>query len=267
MINVYAIGHRQHARQNFLALFLFFSIFFFSFYSGNSISKGISAVTVPTATPMPNASNDLFSLELDRYTITHPCPLSYRCVEQGDKDSSVAVTVSGNRPENDELRYKYTTSGGRVIGEGAKVRWDLTGGQPGTYTITVAIEDESGNELQLITKTISVFGYQDDSDRCLVCPELSVDAPTSPTQAGETMTFTANIQSNAETITYNWTVTNGKIIEGQGTPTIKVATNPKMAGKVVEATAKFNWDIICSEICNSTASASGLVAVKKRKGK
>lgn len=252
----------------FLALFIFPSIFFFSFYTGNSISKGISATVTQTATPTPNASNHSFSMKLDRNTFILPCPTDYRCLQSDADSAPIVVTVSNNRAGDNSLRYNYTISGGRVVGTGAKVNWDFPNAQPGTYHITVVIADKSGKELQTIAKTITVEGYIDDGDRCLSCPELSVDAPTMPMQAAEIMIFTARISAGyGRNITYNWTVTNGKIIEGQGTPTIKVATNPKMAGKVVKATAKFNWDIICSEICNSTASASGLVAMKKRKGK
>lgn len=251
-----------------LALFIFSSICFFGFYSNDSISKNISAAAAaPTATPTLNAPNDSFSIELDRATFINPCPPGYRCLQSDADSAPIIVTVFNAKREDSSLRYKYTASGGRVIGDGAKISWDLTGGQPGTYQITVVIADESGNELQTITKTITVLSYQDDGDRCLSCPELSVDAPTTPTQAGETMVFTANVRyGNAENMIYKWTVTGGKIIEGQGTPTVKVAANPKMAGKVVKVIAKLIWD--CSEICkDNTASASGSVAAKKRKGK
>ena len=248
------------------ALFIFSSIFFFSFYSSDSISKCISATVTATATPTPNASNDLFNMELDRNTFISSCPPGYKCLQSVADSAPIAVTIFNTKQQDNSLRYKYTTSGGRIIGKGAKISWDLTGAMPGTYTITVTIEDKSGNEFQTINKKISVLNYMDDGDRCLVCPELSVDAPTTPTQAGEKMIFTANVRyGNAENMIYNWTVTGGKIIEGQGTPTIKVATNRRIAEKIVKATASFRWD--CSEICNSTASASGLVATKKRKKK
>lgn len=143
----------------------------------------------------------------------------------------------------------------------------MKGAQPGTYEIKIdLIDDKSGNLLQSATKTINVVACDDYGDRCLECPIFSVDPPTMPIQAGETMIFTANVRyGNAENMIYNWTTSNGKIIEGQGTPIIKVATTSKMAGKSVKANVNFIWD--CSDICNDkTASASGLVA-KKRKDK
>jgi hypothetical protein len=267
MINVYNIGHRHQAWQGFLVLFIFSSIFFFSFYSNDSTSKGISASVTPTTTPTPNVLNNWFSIELDRNTVGGTCPPGYRCSGNCNNNPLVVSVVSNTKSENNSLRYNYITPYGRIAGEGAKVSWDLKGAQPGTYEIKIdIIDDKSGNLLQSATKTITVEQCSDDGDRCLRCPELSVDALISPTQAGETMIFMANVRyGNDENMIYHWMVKGGKIIEGQGTPTIKVKTNRKMEGNIVKATASFKWE--CSEICNSTASASRLVATKKRKGK
>lgn len=246
-----------------LALFIFSLILSFSFYSGDSNSKSFSASVVPTVTPTPP---ELDTIELDRNTVGGSCPPGYRCSGNCD-DNPVVITVSNIKSESNSLRYNYTVSGGRIVGEGVKVSWDLKRAQPGTYQIKVDVTDnKSGNLLQSATKTVTVESCYDDGDRCLECPVFSVDPPTAPTEAEETMIFTANVSGgNAESIIYNWTISNGKIIEGQGTPVITVATNSKMAGKVVKATANFKWD--CSEICNNTASASGLVATKKRRNK
>jgi len=249
-----------------LAFFIFSSIFLFNFHSGDSNSKSFSANVTPTVTPTPQEFTASDIIELNRDTVGGSCPPGFRC--RGNCDNNpVVITVSGTKSENNSLRYNYTVPGGRIVGEGAKVSWDLKGAQPGTYQIKIdVIDNKSGNLLQSATKTVTVESCYDDGDRCLECPIFLIDAPTSPTEAGETIIFTANITyGNAETISYNWAVTDGKIIEGQGTPTIKVATNSKMAGKVVKATANFKWD--CSEICNNTAAASGLVATKKRRNK
>jgi hypothetical protein len=270
MINISAIRHGRHAWKYFFVLFTFSSIFFFSFYSNDSLSKGISASVTPTTTLTPNALNDSFSIKLDRTTVGGTCPTGYRCSGNCNNNPLVVSVVSNTKSENNSLRYNYIAPYGRIAGEGAKVSWDLKGAQPGTYEIKIdIIDDKSGNLLQSATKTITVEECNDDGDRCLAaCPALFVDAPTTPTHAGKTIIFTANFSGGTgEKMIYNWKVTGGKIIEGQGTPTIKVTTNRKMAGKVVKATANFKWDNYCWEICNKTASASNLVATKKRKGK
>ena len=42
------------------------------------------------------------------------------------------------------LLYSYTVSGGKIIGQGQKVIWDLSGVAPGTYTITAGVDDGCG---------------------------------------------------------------------------------------------------------------------------
>ena len=46
--------------------------------------------------------------------------------------------------DGDTLRYSYSTTGGRISGEGPNVTWDLTGVLPGTYTASVEADDACG---------------------------------------------------------------------------------------------------------------------------
>jgi len=68
----------------------------------------------------------------------------------------VDVSTTGNDPENDILQYVYIVSGGRIVGTGAKVKWDLTGVRSGTYTITAGVDDGCGLCGQTMTKTVVV---------------------------------------------------------------------------------------------------------------
>ena len=47
-------------------------------------------------------------------------------------------------PDNDQLLYTWSVTGGRLSGEGRQVTWDLTGVANGTYTATVEVND--GNQ-------------------------------------------------------------------------------------------------------------------------
>jgi hypothetical protein len=69
---------------------------------------------------------------------------------------NVQVTTTAIDPEKDVIKYYYTVSGGRIIGQGAKVFWDLTGIAPGTYTITAGVEDGCGICGQTETGRITV---------------------------------------------------------------------------------------------------------------
>ena len=73
-----------------------------------------------------------------------------------DSDMVTAVTVTAEDPENDVLTYNYTVSGGRIVGTGAKVTWDLNGVRPGTYTITAGVDDGCGLCGKTITQSINV---------------------------------------------------------------------------------------------------------------
>jgi len=46
--------------------------------------------------------------------------------------------------EYDVVTFNYQVSGGKIVGNGAKVTWDLTGAPPGTYTIMAGVNDGLG---------------------------------------------------------------------------------------------------------------------------
>jgi hypothetical protein len=68
----------------------------------------------------------------------------------------VGVTVTAQDPEGDTLTYNYTISGGRIVGTGAKVSWNLNGVLPGTYTITSGVDDGCGICGKTMTRSITV---------------------------------------------------------------------------------------------------------------
>ena len=137
---------------------------------------------------------------------------------------SVNVATTAVDPENDQLVYNYTVSGGRVVGSGANVTWDLSGVRPGSYTITAGVDDGCGICGETKTQTVEVKDCPDCEAPC-ECPTVSVTGPSATVKPGETMTFTANVNGGSQdSPTYNWTVDKGTIVEGQGTPTITVST-------------------------------------------
>jgi len=58
--------------------------------------------------------------------------------------AQINVTTEYFDPENDVLTFYYQVSGGKIVGQGAKVFWDLTGLTPGTYTIMAGVNDGAG---------------------------------------------------------------------------------------------------------------------------
>lgn len=59
---------------------------------------------------------------------------------------SVRITATASDPEGDPLTYGWTTSAGRVSGEGSSATLDFTGASaPAAATVTVTVSDNHGN--------------------------------------------------------------------------------------------------------------------------
>ncbi|HXH69690.1 MAG TPA: hypothetical protein VNI60_05000 [Pyrinomonadaceae bacterium] len=206
---------------------------------------------------VPNQFANVTNLTLSQTEVIAPCP-SGQVPREGvvcSDNMTTQVTTTAVDPENDVLTYNYTVSGGRIVGTGANVSWDLTGAAPGTYTITAGVDDGCGVCGQTQTRTITVRTCDCvEPPRC-VCADVSITGPSGLIKAGETMTFTANV-SGGNVATYNWSVDNGEIISGQGTNTITVQTTATTTGNV---TATLNTTGDCPE-CARTVTGIGSIS-------
>jgi outer membrane protein OmpA-like peptidoglycan-associated protein len=55
-----------------------------------------------------------------------------------------AITAVASDPDNDPLTFTWTASGGQIVGSGAKVQFDSTGLQPGSYNVKGTVSDGRG---------------------------------------------------------------------------------------------------------------------------
>ena len=78
-------------------------------------------------------------------------------VSTGSSASQVSVEVSASDPENDVLTFNYFVSAGAIKGIGSKVIWDLSGAQPGSYTIRVGVDDGLGICGRTLSQSVTVF--------------------------------------------------------------------------------------------------------------
>ena len=145
----------------------------------------------PRQGPIINKPANVDSVTLSSSTITIPCPAGTVSDAGCADNSSISVSTHATDPENDVLTYNYTVSGGRVVGTGANVSWDLGGVQPGTYTITAAVDDGCGVCGSTKTQTVTVANCTGCHVQC-TCPTLSVSGPSGVVQPGQSMTFTAS---------------------------------------------------------------------------
>jgi len=180
-----------------------------------------------------------------------------------DESARIRLVATASSPDGAPLRYKWTTSGGRLRGEGANTTWDLGGAQPGVYQAFVEVDD--GRDLNCVafsSVSIVVTDCPPPPPPPPVCPTVNVSCPEAGTENAP-VTFTARFSGGTPNITpgYNWTVTAGRIISGQGTPSITVDT-AGLAGQTVRA----NVDITGFGMpCPASCSVSIPIMNKPRK--
>lgn len=203
---------------------------------------------------LPNQAPTV-TLSAGESMVTLPCDPGFISKCTISPDQSVTLTANASDPDGDTLLYTYTSTGGRITGEGANATWDLSGAQPGTYTATVEVDDGCGC-VSFSSTTVTIEKCRE----CVPpCPTVSVSCPTDITEAGTPITFSANVSGgdpNAS-ITYNWTVSAGTISGGQGTPSITVDTTG-LGGQTVTATVELGG--VAPE-CQRTASCSSQIGV------
>lgn len=77
-------------------------------------------------------------LGMSHERISASCPAGTASCN-ADPQITVKITASDSG-----MPFKYNVSGGRIVGEGPTIIWDLTGVPPGTYRITVGVLQETG---------------------------------------------------------------------------------------------------------------------------
>ncbi len=152
-----------------------------------------------------------------------------------DESARIRLVATARSVDGAPLRYKWTTSGGRLRGDGANTNWDLAGARPGVYQAFVEVDD--GRDLNCVAfSSVSIIVTDCPAPPPeIVCPNVTVSCPDGATENAP-VTFSATISGGSPGITpnYNWTVSAGKIIRGQGTPNITVDTTG-LAGQTVRA--------------------------------
>lgn len=211
--------------------------------------------------PRPFANVD--SVTLSNTEVVIPCPAGTRPAEGTTCPEGSTINVAtraSSTDATDVLTYNYTVSGGRIVGSGANVTWDLSGARPGTYTITAGADNGCGVCGTTKTETITVRECGPCVSPC-ECPTTFDVSGGGVVPAGTPMNFTANVSGGTATnITYNWTVSAGTIESGQGTPSITVNTSGLSDGTNITATVELGGDLC--DTCTRTNSETGSIAVR-----
>jgi hypothetical protein len=201
-----------------------------------------------TATPAPQYQPPTIRLDADTQVVTL-CPDA-----ESISNPRVHLKATGVSPEGKPLRYKWTVSGGRLDSyDGTDVVWDLSDAQPGVYNAAVTIESGPVDNPLCTAFTSTKVVVRACPPPRPVCPNVTINCPDVQ-QAGTPVTFTASVSGGTPGVTpvYNWVVSAGQIISGQGTPTITVDT-AGLAGQPINATVEVaGYQLDCRATCQAS---------------
>jgi hypothetical protein len=168
-------------------------------------------------------------------------------------NAAVQLNARANSPDGNPIKYHWTTTGGRITGDGPAVTWDLNGVTPGIYKASIKIETgNTAGECEAFTSTTVAV----KSCPAVIQPSCPVVEVNCPTNIGidQPLTFSARVSGGNPPVSpvYAWTVSPGTIVEGQGTSTIRVDTTG-LAGQTVTATLSMGgYTLNCSASCSAS---------------
>ena len=135
---------------------------------------------------------------------TASCAVTPGSVYAGSNDA-VTVRVTANSPDSLPLTYSYTATGGAVEGTGPDARWNSSGVNPGSYTITAKVDDGKGGSASC-TADVRV------EERPHHPPTVSVSANPTTIKVGEKSAISCNATSPDNLpLTYSYSASGGQI--------------------------------------------------------
>jgi hypothetical protein len=216
----------------------------FAYTSSQASKKKNTQSQQPAA---PQNQPPTITLDADTQVVTL-CPDA-----ESISNPRVRLRARGVSPEGKPLRYKWTVSGGRLDGDGTDVIWDLSDAQPGVYNASVTVESGPVDNPLCTAFTSTKVVVRTCPPPRPVCPNVTINCPDVQ-QAGTPVTFTASVSGGTAGVTpvYNWTVSEGQILSGQGTPTITVDT-AGLAGRPITATVEVaGYSLDCRASCQAS---------------
>jgi hypothetical protein len=175
----------------------------------------------------------------------------------------VKLTANAVSPSGNPIKYRWTTSAGTIVGEGPVVEWNLAGLKPGYHKASLDIQSVGGDGSCQAFSSVSVL-----VNPCVavvpVCPAIEIVCPSS-VEIGQPVTFSSRLTGGVPAGTnpvYNWTVSAGTIIQGQGTDTIKVDTTGA-GGQTVRASLSVGgYNLECAADCGVAVPLPVLISTK-----
>jgi hypothetical protein len=194
-------------------------------------------------------------------SLTSNAPVITACA--GGEGAKVQLNARAISPGGNPITYRWTTTDGVISGDGAVVTWDLAGMKPGYHKASVDVQSSGNDGTCHAFSSVSVL-----VNPCPVvppvCPTVEIVCPTN-IGIDQPLTFTSRYSGGTPSITpaYQWTVSAGTIVDGQGTDTIRVST-AGLAGQTVRASLSMGGygSLVCSAECGISIPLPKIVARK-----
>jgi len=123
-----------------------------------------------------------------------------------DSGDAVTVNCTGSDPDNDPLTYTWSSSCGKVDGNGPQVRWLSAGVPVGSCTITTKVDDGRGGSA---SSSVAVRVEPKPNHP----PTIACSADRSSVFAGEKIHITSNATDpDGDPLTYTWRANAGQIV-------------------------------------------------------
>jgi hypothetical protein len=173
------------------------------------------------------------------------------------------VRLTARTQGKNPVRYVWTTEAGRIEGDGPSATWTLDGVAPGFYHASLeAVSGIPNESCQVFASTL----VRVECPPVPECPQLQVVCPTQ-IELGQPVVFDSLVSGTigSSPLVYNWTVSGGTIIEGQGTSSIKVNASG-LEGQTLMASASLaGYPASSNARCSASCSTQIPVAATCRK--
>ncbi len=240
-------------------LFILSHFILYTNYSPTAIILNNQTQTSPTP-------KQIAKIKLSKNSLKVPCSLENPLVDKESCDENMSIDVSAFLENtNDLLSYEYDVTGGRIIGQGKNVLWDLKDVNFGAYEIFARLKDNQNRILDVSeTKTITVEDCGCGAE-CFCSSFFEITSPDikdtdSKVKRGDKMVFIVTGGETSEDTVFNWQVKGGEIIyEGHEKSLIRVIITSNKTEKELKVSVKVNNYDYCL-MCSSEASKTFKIA-------
>ena len=138
----------------------------------------------------------------------------------------ISIVTTALDPENDVLTYNYSVTGGKIVGVGAQVIWDLAGASPGIYQITAGVDDGCGicgqtqaqrillkeNSYEVIPLAKVTRLILDKTELIAACPAGRLKRKLCPSGNCGVSVSTVAVAPDSRNLSFKYKVSSGEIV-------------------------------------------------------